>query len=136
MANHTHDCEFCGQDQRMCNTNPGSNYCCERQEAKEKAEEEARIKKDKRLFHLKSIFGLEYGEFSLLSFLEYLYEHREMLPLGLRAKIEDREKEKQKRATCTHKNPDGTSAWEDDGGSGFMCSFYTCKLCGDTDCDL
>jgi hypothetical protein len=54
MANHTIDCEFCGQDRRLI-----AGYCCEEYEKQEKSKEAAiKARDDENARYLKK-FGLD-----------------------------------------------------------------------------
>ena len=55
MANHTHDCEFCGEDQRSISN------CCQQQIAKERQKEEDDKKYRQAQLDLKERYGINWS---------------------------------------------------------------------------
>lgn len=122
MANHTLDCEFCGEDQRL---NP---RCCQKSrdrddsESREKSLNKSELRKYENLFNFYSLT-------SKIEFFKFVYDNLDKIPGNFYSKrvkeIEDREKKERK---CSHKYENGESAWVSTGG--FIYETLECKICG------
>ncbi len=124
MANHTHDCEFCGADLRL------TGFCCEDNRTKERKAEEARALKEQSDTELVDKYGIDtWGEPNkdLVNFIRKLEDMDDACLKILAQEVKQkREATALKQATCTHRHPDGRSAWT----GGFAEYDGCCSLCG------
>lgn len=113
MANHTHDCEFCGEDQRAISN------CCQQQIDKEKQEEEDDKKYRQAQSDLKEKYGINWS-FSFEDLIRILEKRNDLFLKDIANEVAFKKKKQQDiRDQCKH-------VWED-------AFFYSmCRKCGET----
>jgi hypothetical protein len=113
MANHTHDCEFCGEDRRSISN------CCRQQIDKQNKDEEDDKKYRQAQSDLKAKYGINYS-FSFEDLIRKLEKENDPFLKAIATEVALKKKKQQDiRDQCKH-------VWED-------AFFYSiCRKCGET----
>lgn len=122
MANHTLDCEFCGEDQRL------NSRCCQKSRGRDDFESREKSSNESKLYKYENLFNF-HGLTSKIEFFNFVYDNLDKIPNNPYSKrVKGIESKEKKEKECSHKYENGESAWKSTGG--FIYETVECKICG------